>query len=337
MLSIESVTVRFGGRPAVDDVSFVVDEDEIVVLLGPSGCGKSTLLRAIAGLQPLDCGRIARDEGDLVDVPPHQRGIGMMFQDHALFPHRDVGRNIEFGLRMQGMGPGPRAVRAAEMLDLVGLPGFERRSVANLSGGEAQRVALARALAPAPRMLLLDEPLGSLDRELRDRLVDELPQMLRDVGISAIHVTHDHDEAFAIGDRLVVMGDGRVLRTGRPMEVWADPRSEAVARFLGHRNIVVVGDRGVVPWGVVDAGPGMAVVLPDAATVADRETLNVDSSRYFDVDVVGTRFRGGLREVEVVTVRGSQRLVFVFVLDRPTVVGERIALTIDSRRISAIE
>jgi len=335
MLSIESVTVRFGGRPAVDDVSFVVDEHEIVVLLGPSGCGKSTLLRAIAGLQPLDSGRIARDDRDLVDVPPHQRGIGMMFQDHALFPHRDVGRNIEFGLRMHGMGPGPRAVRVAEMLDLVGLPGFERRTVANLSGGEAQRVALARALAPAPRMLLLDEPLGSLDRELRDRLVDELPQMLRDVGISAIHVTHDHDEAFAIGDRLVVMGDGRVLRTGRPMEVWADPRSEAVARFLGLRNIVVVGERGVVPWGVVDAGPGMAVVLPDAASGADQETPDVDSSKNFDVDVIGTRFRGGRREVEVVTVRGSQHLVFL--LDRPATVGERLALTIDSRRISAIE
>jgi len=335
MLSIESVCVRFGDHAAVDNMSFDVGDREIVVLLGPSGCGKSTLLRSIAGLQPLDSGRITNDGIDLVDTPPHRRGIGMMFQDHALFPHRDVGRNIEFGLRMQGIGTDDRAARVSEMLGVVGLPGFERRAIANLSGGEAQRVALARALAPAPRLLLLDEPLGSLDRELRDRLVEELPQLLRRVGIAAVHVTHDHDEAFAIGDRLVVMGAGRVLRVGNPTEVWADPRTETVARFLGHRNMVTVGERGSVPWGVVDADPGRVVVLPDAALVVDEQATTSDSSVSFDVDVVASRFRGGRRETEVVTVDGAQRLVLM--LGRRVVVGTRVALTLDPRRISRIE
>ncbi len=335
MLSIESATVRFGELVAVDDVSFTVPDGQTVVLLGPSGCGKSTLLRSIAGLQPLDSGRIVRDGTDIVALRPHERGIGMMFQDHALFPHRDVGRNVEFGLRMKAVGSGERRERVSEMLRLVGLSGFERRTVTNLSGGEAQRVALARALAPAPGLLLLDEPLGSLDRELRDRLVDELPEMLRRVGISAVHVTHDHDEAFAVGDQVVVMGAGRVLRVGPPMEVWADPCTETVARFLGHRNIVGVGARGQVPWGEISVGPGRVVVLPDAATVVDPGGTRIDHRPSFEADVVASRFRGGRREVEVVTIDGSARLVFLLV--REVIVGERISLVLDPRRISPIE
>ena len=165
----------------------------------------------------------------------------MMFQHHTLFPHRDVGRNIEFGLRMDGVPAPDRRVRVREMLDLVGLPGIERRDVATLSGGEAQRVALARSLAPGPRLLLLDEPLGALDRPRRDRLVDDLPGLLRAAGTTAVHVTHDHDEAYALADHLVVMDRGRIRRQGDPRAVFDDPGSATVARFLGHRNIVGTG------------------------------------------------------------------------------------------------
>ena len=272
MLTVDNVTVRFGAVTAVDSVSLDIRADETLALLGPSGCGKSTLLRAIAGLQPLDAGRVLLDDHDLVDAAPHERGVGLMFQDHALFPHRDVADNVAFGLRMQGVDAAAREVRVGELLELVGLPGFGARSVATLSGGEAQRVALARALAPRPRVLLLDEPLGSLDRSLRDRLVDELPDVLRAAGTAAIHVTHDHDEAFATSDRLAVMTTGAIRQVGDPAAVWSRPATAEVARFLGHVNIVE------------EPGGGLTMLRCDAATVADEGDLVVT--------VVRSRFRG---------------------------------------------
>jgi thiamine transport system ATP-binding protein len=205
MLAVEDVTVRFGERTVLDDLSLTVDTGEIVALLGPSGCGKSTLLRVIAGLQIPDGGAVLWDGTDLAGVPPHRRGIGLVFQDLQLFPHKDVGGNVAFGLRMQSARRDVTVGRVAQLLELVGLPGFERRRVATLSGGEAQRVALARALAPEPKVLLLDEPLGALDRDLHDRLALDVRALLRQVGITAIHVTHDEAEARVIGDRLVVL------------------------------------------------------------------------------------------------------------------------------------
>jgi thiamine transport system ATP-binding protein len=205
MLCVEDVTVRFGERTVLDDVSLTVETGEIVALLGPSGCGKSTLLRVIAGLQIPDGGAVLWDGSDLAGVPPHRRGIGLVFQDLQLFPHKDVGANVAFGLRMQGARRDEITARVAQLLELVGLPGFERRRVATLSGGEAQRVALARSLAPEPTVLLLDEPLGALDRDLHDRLALDVRALLRQVGITAIHVTHDEAEAGVIGDRLVVL------------------------------------------------------------------------------------------------------------------------------------
>jgi thiamine transport system ATP-binding protein len=205
MLAVENVTVRFGDRTVLDDVSLAVDTGEIVALLGPSGCGKSTMLRVIGGLQIPDRGAVLWDGEDLAGVPPHRRSIGLVFQDLQLFPHKDVGGNVAFGLRMQGARRDVIASRVGVLLDLVGLPGFERRRVATLSGGEAQRVALARALAPEPRVLLLDEPLGALDRDLHDRLALDVRALLQRVGITAIHVTHDEAEARVIGDRLVVL------------------------------------------------------------------------------------------------------------------------------------
>jgi len=206
MLDVSDVVVRFDGRAVLDDVSLHVTTGEIVALLGPSGCGKSTLLRVIAGLHVPDAGRVAWNGEDLAGVPPHRRGIGLVFQDLQLFPHKDVGANVAFGLRMQGVEKHERRERIAGLLDLVGLPGYEHRRTSTLSGGEAQRVALARSLAPEPRLLLLDEPLGALDRDLHDRLAVDVRALLQRVGITAIHVTHDEAEARTIGDRLVVLG-----------------------------------------------------------------------------------------------------------------------------------
>jgi thiamine transport system ATP-binding protein len=206
MLDVSDVVVRFDGRAVLDDVSLHVATGEIVALLGPSGCGKSTLLRVIAGLHVPDAGRVAWNGEDLAGVPPHRRGIGLVFQDLQLFPHKDVGANVAFGLRMQGVEKHERRERVARLLDMVGLPGYDQRRTSTLSGGEAQRVALARSLAPEPRLLLLDEPLGALDRDLHDRLAVDVRALLQRVGITAIHVTHDEAEARTIGDRLVVLG-----------------------------------------------------------------------------------------------------------------------------------
>ncbi|MFE1839280.1 ABC transporter ATP-binding protein [Streptomyces sviceus] len=261
LLSLQDATVRFGGRAVLDGVGLDVAEHEIVCVLGPSGSGKSTLLRAVAGLQPLDSGRVLLDGRDQGGVPAHRRGVGLMFQDHQLFPQRDVGSNVAFGLRMHGAGKGQRDQRVQELLDLVGLPGAGRRSVAALSGGEQQRVALARALAPRPRLLMLDEPLGQLDRSLRERLVVELRELFGRLGTTVLAVTHDQGEAFALADRVVVMRDGRIAQSGTPLEVWQRPADEFVARFLGFQNVVegtVTGEAADTAWGKVPVPPGAA-------------------------------------------------------------------------------
>src|SRR5690606_36159140 len=204
-LEVRDVTVRYGGTTAVDGASLAVAPGEVVALLGPSGCGKSSLLRAVAGLEPLAGGRVAYDGADLAGVPVHRRRFGLMFQDGQLFPHRDVGRNVAYGLETQPLNRAERDARVAELLDLVGLAGYERRPVPTLSGGEQQRVALARALAPSPRLLLLDEPLSALDRQLRERLATEVRSVLVETGTTAVFVTHDHAEAAVVADRVAVM------------------------------------------------------------------------------------------------------------------------------------
>ena len=226
-LEISGITVAFGDTKAVDDVSLEVQQGEVLAVLGPSGSGKSTLLRAIAGLEPLAVGRVLWQNQDLRSVPVHQRGFALMFQDGQLFPHRDVAGNVGYALR------GRNPARVAELLDLVGLPGFEKRRVTDLSGGEQQRVALARALAVSPRLLLLDEPLSSLDRELRERLALDLRRILVATSTCAIMVTHDQDEAAVIADRIGIMDHGRLLQVGTPTQLREHPASDRVARFLG--------------------------------------------------------------------------------------------------------
>jgi thiamine transport system ATP-binding protein len=255
MLTVDELTVRFGATVAVDAVSLHVGDGEVVGVLGPSGSGKSTLLRAIAGLETPAGGHIRRDDTDLGPLAPHQRELGLMFQDQQLFPHRDVLGNTVFGLRMRRVPRRDAEARARAVLDLVGLGGFDHRPVDELSGGERQRVALARALAPEPALLMLDEPLGSLDRRLRERLLDELRDLFERLHLSVLFVTHDHDEAFARADRVAVMHAGRVEQTGSPREVWSHPATAFVARFVG--------------WNLTTAlGGELAAVRPDALRLA---------------------------------------------------------------------
>ncbi|MDK1475122.1 ABC transporter ATP-binding protein [Streptomyces sp. 549] len=276
-LLLEAVTVRFGDRAVLDGVDLDVGEGQIVCVLGPSGSGKSTLLRVVAGLQTPDAGRVLLAGRDQHDVPAHRRGLGLMFQDHQLFPQRDVGGNVAFGLRMRGVDRGRRDKQVAALLDMVGLPGAERRAVASLSGGEQQRVALARALAPEPGLLMLDEPLGQLDRHLRERLVVELRQLFGRLGTTVLAVTHDQGEAFALADRVVVMRDGRIAQSGSPLEVWQRPADAFVARFLGFDNVVpatVEGGWADTAWGRVPVpehtadGPCDLLVRPAGVRLA---------------------------------------------------------------------
>ena len=239
MLTVRDLTVRFGpGRPAVDDVSLDLPTGEVLAVLGPSGCGKSTLLRAIAGLEALDAGSVSYDGRDLAGTPTHKRGFALMFQDGQLFPHQSVAGNVGYPLRLRHT---PRAVvvrRVAELLELVGLPGTEDRSTTHLSGGERQRVALARALAVEPRLLLLDEPLSALDRGLRERLAHDLRDILVAAGTTALLVTHDQEEAFAVADRMALMRAGRVVQAGTLDEVWRTPVDAEAARFLGYATVL---------------------------------------------------------------------------------------------------
>ena len=245
LLEIAHIHKSYPGLPVLHDLSLTADEGEIVCLLGPSGCGKSTLLRIVAGLEMPDAGQVAFDGQDLAGVPPHRRHFGLMFQDYALFPHKDVAGNVAFGLRMARLPASEISARVREMLALVGLSGTEQRRVTELSGGEQQRVALARSLAPGPRLLMFDEPLGALDRALREQLMNDLRAILKQVCVTALYVTHDQEEAFAIGDRVAIMrarpdiGEGgRIEQIGTPQEVYRQPGNAYVARFLGFQNLI---------------------------------------------------------------------------------------------------
>ena len=237
-LEIEHISRRFDRTLAVQDVSFQVAPGEVVAVLGPSGCGKSTVLSIVAGLLTPDAGDICWAGQSLANVPAYQRGFGLMFQDFVLFPHRNVFDNVAFGLQIAGLPAPEIQQRVSEALELVGLPGFGGRDVNTLSGGEQQRVALARSLAPRPRLLMLDEPLGALDRALRERLVEDLRLILRRMHQTALYVTHDQEEAFVLADRVVLMNAGRVEQIGSPAELYNHPATEFAARFLGMDNLL---------------------------------------------------------------------------------------------------
>ena len=297
-LSVRGLAVTYGDLRAVDGVDLEVAAGEVVALLGASGSGKSSLLRAVAGLEDVAAGEVAWGGRSMVRVPVHKRGFGLMFQDGQLFEHRDVGSNIAYGLT--GLPRAQRGERVREMLELVGLPGFERRRVTTLSGGQAQRVALARALAPAPRLLLLDEPLSALDRALREQLATDVRTILRRGGTTALYVTHDQDEAMTVADRVGVMEGGRLLRLDTPQRLWADPASSKVARFLGFD---VVGDFALAPGAlrVVEAAagePGERGGSAQTETLAAPETPGTLSAT-LPATVLASRLRRGQWEVEV--------------------------------------
>ncbi len=238
MLEVHNIFKTYEGKLLLNDISFMVAESETICLLGASGSGKSTLLRIIAGLETSESGLISFNGLDLTNTPPHLRDFGLVFQDYALFPHLNVNENVGFGLKVRRMGQAELAQRVASSLDLVSLAAFGNRKVTDLSGGEQQRVALARALAVHPRLLMFDEPLGALDRALREDLLNQLRTILHQTKIPAIYVTHDQEEAFTIADRVLILHDGKIVSDGTPSEIWAKPESAFVAGFLGLGNLL---------------------------------------------------------------------------------------------------
>lgn len=301
MLQVRDVSVSFGETPVLRGINLRVERGEIVCLLGPSGCGKTTLLRVIAGLEKPEQGDVWFDGQSVLDIPIHQRGFGLMFQDFALFPHMNVAQNVTFGLKMQRLPSSEQRRRSADALELVGLQGFEQRDVAMLSGGERQRVALARSLAPNPRLLMLDEPLGSLDAALRERLVVELRDIIKRVGLTAIYVTHDQREAFAIADRMAVMNAGVIEQIGVPQQVYQHPASTFVARFLGLNNVVPVlhQEDGTAHTALGDfrlSGQADAVLLhPDGLEVMPNNTFGAIQGYVEECVYLGDSYRIRLR------------------------------------------
>ncbi|HET9634472.1 MAG TPA: ABC transporter ATP-binding protein [Gemmatimonadaceae bacterium] len=243
-LRVDGITRRFGDFIAVDNVSFEVGPGELLALVGASGSGKTTTLRIAAGYEVPDAGRVLLGGADITRVPPERRGFGMVFQHYALFPHMSVENNVAFGLEARGVNKVDRLIKARAALANVGLEGAGDRAIQSLSGGEQQRVALARALVIEPRALLLDEPLSNLDPNLREAMRDDLRRMLRRVGVPALFVTHDQEDAFAIADRIALLKRGRVLQCGTPEQLYHSPASREVAAFIGRGAIVPATDKG---------------------------------------------------------------------------------------------
>ncbi len=337
-LELENLNKRFGETIAVAGLSLTVEPGEIFALLGPSGCGKSTVLHITAGLIEPDQGRVFWNGESLADVPPHARGFGLMFQEFALFPHMNVFDNVAFGLRMQRLAQNEVGSRVKEVLELVGMEGFEAREVDNLSGGERQRVALARSLAPAPKLLMLDEPLGALDRTLKERLMIELPQILRALNQTVIYVTHDQEEAFSIADRVAVMNEGRLIQVGTPEDIYADPASTFVARFLGLDNLVraqPVADEdptqvdtaiGRLPVSTPVEGPVTILIRPEAASLDGAQPLTLQG------ELVERSFRGTTQRAVIRVAEGVQ-LSFDFTSsEKLPPVGETLVIGLDPAR-----
>jgi ABC-type Fe3+/spermidine/putrescine transport system ATPase subunit len=238
LLSLQNISRNFGTTRAVNDVSLDVAQGEFFGLLGPSGCGKTTTLRMIAGLEKPDAGAIRFQDQDITNLPPERRGFGMVFQNYALFPHLNVFENVAFGLRARHAAKQEMNDRVRSALELVQLPGYEQRAIDELSGGQQQRVAIARAIAIEPVLLLFDEPLSNLDVSLRESTRGELRELVTRLGLTAVYVTHDQEEAFALCDRISVMVGGKLMQTGKPRELYEQPADIAVARFLGRNNLI---------------------------------------------------------------------------------------------------
>ncbi|ELY91691.1 spermidine/putrescine ABC transporter ATPase [Natrialba hulunbeirensis JCM 10989] len=277
-LHVDSVTKDFGSVRAVEDVSFTVDEGKFVTLLGPSGCGKTTTLRMIAGFETPTEGRVRLGDHDITTEEPYLRPTSMVFQNYALFPHKTVGENVGFGLKMRDVPPDERSDRVAKMLDLIELPGIEDRGIDELSGGQQQRVALARALITEPEVLLLDEPLGALDLKLRKNMQVELKNLQEELGITFVYVTHDQEEALTMSDEIIILNEGEIEQRGTPTEIYESPRTRFVADFIGDTNLLDGtyvengggnGNAAAVECGSVD------VPIDSLSAAADGQSLSV--------------------------------------------------------------
>jgi thiamine transport system ATP-binding protein len=330
VLTVDRLTVTFGDAVAVDDVSLELEQGQVLAVLGPSGCGKSTLLRAIAGLGRPDTGRVRFDGEEVTRLPTHRRGFALMFQDGQLFPQLSVADNIGYPMRLRRTPRAQRQDRVAGLLTLVGLPGYADRAPATLSGGERQRVALARALAVRPRLLLLDEPLSALDRDLRERLAAELHDILRAEGTTALLVTHDHDEAFAVADRMAVMRAGRIVQSGTLDEVWRHPADPTTARFLGYATVV----RGAEAAALLAAAP--EPTSRGGPVALRRSALRVDPAGRLNGRVTAARVRPEETRL-VVDVDRVGTLDAVAGADVPVRSGDDVRLTLDLSRLAFLD
>ena len=325
MLEIRGVSVSYDGVPAVIDADLTVPDGSVLAVLGPSGCGKSSLLRAIAGLEPVGSGRVGWDGLDLRGTPTHKRGFALMFQDGQLFNHMSVARNVGYALRLRRSRHLETRVR--ELLELVGLEGYDDRLPSTLSGGERQRVALARSLAAEPRLLLLDEPLSALDAGLRGRLAADLGVILRKAGTTALMVTHDHDEAYAVADRLVVMRSGCVVQEGEIADVWAHPVDPDTALFLGYARVLA---------GAAAATLLAAAQLAEAPAVAMRRSaLAVHDEGSLSGVVVSAQATPDQVRL-VVDIAGVGEVDAVGASDHLPLPGERVTLALDPGRMAVI-
>ncbi|MCB9454769.1 MAG: ABC transporter ATP-binding protein [Anaerolineaceae bacterium] len=333
MLAVREINLFYQYQPVLQGIDLDIPQGEILCLLGASGCGKTSLLRVIAGLEQPDAGDVLVNGHSVLDVPVHARDFGLMFQDFALFPHLNVDGNITFGLKMHGIPRHAQQERLREVLALVGLTGFEERDVTQLSGGERQRVALARSLAPSPRLLMLDEPLGSLDAQLRERLVIELRTIIKQAGVTAIYVTHDQREAFAIADRVAVMNAGRIQQVGTPEVIYRHPASVFVSRFLGLNNVLPVRSHraGIVETAVgefaVPGEPAAVLLHPDGFSLANGTPGQLAVSG----TVVERVFSGREYQLALVLVTG-ERLTFTVSAhngDDIPAVGDSLTVQID--------
>lgn len=357
-LEVRGVSKRYGRTLALDRVDLQVERGETVALLGPSGCGKSTLLAVVAGLEPHD-GTIRWRGRDLAGMAPESRRFGMVFQDYALFPHLNVFENVAFGLRVRRAPAARLRERVAEVLSLVDLDDMRDRDVTTLSGGERQRVALARALAPDPLLLMLDEPLAALDRNLRDRLAEDLGAILSRLDLPAIYVTHDVEEALAVADRAAVMAPGRIVRIGAPETIYREPGSEYVARFLGLDNLIPArweraGGRpvlrtrlGALPAGALPRPPdgheaALLLLRPDGASILDAAgpassagPASIDGGWVLRGELTGRSFRGAAQRVRI-TVRGVELRFRVAADQALPAPGSAVTCAIDPRRGAAL-
>lgn len=345
LLEVSNISKKFNHEPALKGVDLSVDKGEILCLLGPSGCGKTTLLRIIAGLENADQGRIVFDGRDMAGVMPHHRRFGMMFQEFALFPHKNVFENVAFGLHMQHYRESRIKDRTNKILKIVGLEGKEKRGVDELSGGERQRVALARSMAPNPRLLMLDEPMGSLDRALRERLIQDLRRILKKVSVTAIFVTHDQAEAFTMADRIAVFNAGRIEQVDPPEILYKNPFTSAVARFLGFQNLI---PGTVIRKGRIDTEIGLmridtgsrpvnqeltVLIRPEGAHMPGNRVGMSESVPTVSGRISDCCFQGASYRITLITESGRALIFFLPNHPAPPRAGRKIQLAIDSEAV----